>query len=84
MENFSHEEIIEILSKRGGRKILNKGFSYNFKRSTSTKIIWRCRQEDCKSYLHTDQELALVKEARQIHEPNFEKTLLEYGYMNML
>lgn len=84
MENFSHDEIIEILSKRGGRKILYQGFSYNYKKETPNKIIWRCRTAGCNSYLQTNNELAILGISDHSHEENFEKNLQDYAYRTIL
>jgi hypothetical protein len=45
MFEFDHDEIVEILSKRGKPKISNQGYSYNLRKEGIENNVWRCRQE---------------------------------------
>ena len=80
MENFSHDELCEVGSKKGGRKTSYAGYAYNLRYTGKEKLIWRCRVEDCTSKLHTALVYSLLTIKPHNHEPDFDKNKFEYSY----
>lgn len=80
MENFSHDQMVEIQFKRGGRKVLYEGYNYNYKKNAPDKIIWRCRTSGRNFYLRTNLEMAILSVTEHSNEADFEKNLTEFAY----
>lgn len=48
-------------SKRGGRKIEYKGYSYNYNNLYGNILTWGCSIRGCNGTLHTDEAMNLKK-----------------------
>jgi hypothetical protein len=84
MQNFNHDEIIRIMSRRGKPKILYQGYAYNLRREMVDKDIWRCRYGTCTSHLSTTKEMALISVSDHNHEANFENNQIMAGLEQMM
>jgi hypothetical protein len=83
MEEFSNDKIITIASKRGGKKILYKGYAYNLTYTGIERLTWRCREDHCLANLKTNLDMEILSHATHNHSPDEIKNLIEHSNKNI-